>query len=318
MASTARRLSSAPLSAPSAAVDMASARVRAAAKTPRSVAAATSASTSSATSSSVASVASIASSGGRAGGGRGGAGAPGWDSRAPTEEGDRAEGVSGRPSRLTRGEPPGDMDAARTNFAAAGDAPEDDGVPGGSTPRVRTRRWGKRRSSSSSSMASSSSSSGRRWGEGTTPREPVGEVDARSWWSPIGGTAVLRSRPPAERSRPPGAGRGGDLPPPRRGRVLRRPRASPTRSPPGGTSLCGGAPRYGPRDGVQELTFRHCPDVGTARARAAVGRSLVRSDVANSLNTLPLGTWTRAGAARGWGIIRSIRTPWVAPSRAAS
>ena len=68
-------------------------------------------------------------------------------------------------------------------------------MPGGSTPRVRTRRWGKRRSSSSSSMASSSSSSGRRDGEGWTPRETVGEVDARSWSSPIGDTAVLRSRP---------------------------------------------------------------------------------------------------------------------------
>ena len=131
--------------------------------------------------------------------------------------------------------------------------------------------------------------------------------------------------PLTERSRPPGGARGGEPPPSRRGRVPRHPRASATRSPPGGTSLCDGAPRYGPREGVRKLTFRRKPHVGTAASRrrcALLARvadaRVVLSPRAIRSTPLPFGTWTRAGAARGWGIIRSIRIPWVAPSRGAS
>ena len=199
-------------------------------------------------------------------------------------------------------------------------------MPGGSTPRVRTRRWGKRRSSSSSSMASSSSSSGRRGGEGWTPREPVGEVDARSWSSPIGDTAVLRSRP----SNGAVASAGGRS----RGRASSvSPRTGSTPPPRVGDALASGGDislrwcpplwpeRRRPEVDIPTQTSRRHRGIASSMSRRSLVIAIARvvlSPRAIRSTPLPFGTWTRAGAARGWGIIRSIRIPWVAPSRGAS
>ena len=84
-------------------------------------------------------------------------------------------------------------------------------------------------------------------GEGWTPREPVGEVDARSWSSPMATQLSSDPAPLTERSRPPGALEGASLlrlaadgftPPPRVGDAL----AS------GGDISLRWCPRYGPRE----------------------------------------------------------------------
>ena len=157
-------------------------------------------------------------------------------------------------------------------------------------------------------------------GEGWTPREPVGEVDARSWSSPIGDTAVLRSRP----SNGAVASAGGRS----RGRASSvSPRTGSTPPPRVGDALASGGDislrwcpplwpeRRRPEVDIPTQTSRRHRGIASSMslAHARVGRS-----TCNSLNTPTLRHLDARGRGGGWGIIRSIRIPWVAPSRGAS